>query len=37
MDYCVIFQVFWCERTKRGVMRFWVLPRVPGISGASAV
>ena len=25
MDYCVIFQVYWCENTRRGVMRFWVL------------
>lgn len=33
MDYIVIFQVFWCESRRRGVMRLWVLKRVPQIPG----
>lgn len=37
MDYWVLFQVFWDEKARRGVMRLWILRKAPELSEISTL
>ena len=37
VDYWILFQVFWDEKARRGVMRLWILRKAPELSEVSTL